>query len=80
MAQEELRVLHLHLKAVEEKTGFQAARIRVLKPMPTVAHLLQQGHAHSNKATPTPTRPHPLIVPLPGPSIYKLSQFWWPEM
>jgi hypothetical protein len=27
-----------------EKTGFQATRIRVLKLMPTVAHLLQQGH------------------------------------
>jgi hypothetical protein len=27
-----------------ENTGFQAARRRVLKPMPTVTHFLQQGH------------------------------------
>ena len=27
-----------------ETTGFQAARMRVLKPTPTVTHLLQQGH------------------------------------
>ena len=27
-----------------KKTGFQAARMRVLKPTPTVAHFLQQGH------------------------------------
>ena len=37
--------------------------------MPTVTHPLQQGHSHSNKAIPTPARPHPLIVPLPGPNI-----------
>jgi hypothetical protein len=35
MVQEELRVLHLHLKA---------ARMRVLKLTPTVTHLLQQSH------------------------------------
>jgi hypothetical protein len=28
----------------------------------------------SNKATPTPTRPHLPRVPLPGPSIFKPSQ------
>jgi len=28
----------------QEKTGFQAARMRVLKPVPTVTHFLQQGH------------------------------------
>ena len=27
-----------------QKTGFQAARMRVLKPTPIVTHLLQQGH------------------------------------
>jgi len=27
-----------------QKTGFQAARMRVLKPTPTVTHPLQQGH------------------------------------
>ena len=30
--------------------------------------------AHTNSDTPTPTRLHLLIVPLPGPSIYKPSQ------
>ncbi|EDL82207.1 rCG28470 [Rattus norvegicus] len=33
---------------------------------PTRPHPLQQGHTHFNKATPTPTRPHLLIVPLPA--------------
>jgi hypothetical protein len=46
------------------KIGFQATRNRVLK-----------AHAHSN--TPTPTRPHLLIVPLPGPSIFKPWQQDW---
>jgi hypothetical protein len=27
-----------------QNIGFQAAKMRVLKPTPTVAHLLQQGH------------------------------------
>jgi hypothetical protein len=31
-------------KMCYEKTGFQAARRRVLKPMPTVTHPLQLGH------------------------------------
>jgi hypothetical protein len=53
MVQEELRVLHLHLKAAKWKTDFQAAMVRVLKPTPTVTHLLQQDHTHSNKATPS---------------------------
>jgi hypothetical protein len=43
MVQEELRVLHLHLKAAS-RIGFQAARIRVLKPTSTVTHLHQGGH------------------------------------
>jgi hypothetical protein len=42
MVQEELRVLYLHLKAASVRL---ASRMRVLKPMPTVTHLL-------NKATP----------------------------
>ena len=41
--------------------------MRVLKPTPIVTHLLQQGHTYTNRAT-------LLIVPLPGPSIYKPSQ------
>jgi hypothetical protein len=34
MVLEELRVLHLHLKAASRILGFQAARMRVLKPHP----------------------------------------------
>jgi hypothetical protein len=69
----------------QEKTGSHVARRRVSLPTPTVTHFLQQGHTYSNKATPTPTRPHLLIVPLSGPSIFKpphsafascLSQRW----
>ena len=37
MVQEKLRVLHLHLKAV---SGRLTSRMRLLKPMPTVTHLL----------------------------------------
>jgi hypothetical protein len=48
------------------KTGFQAARIRIIKPIPTVIQLL---------------RPDLLIVPLPGSRKYKASpipysSFW----
>jgi hypothetical protein len=60
MVQEELRGLHLHLKA--------AGRILTSRQLGWGS----QAHAHSD--TPTPTRPHLPIVPLPGPSIYKLSQ------
>ena len=31
----------------------------------------QHTLTHSNMAIPTPTRPHPLVVALPGPSIFK---------
>jgi hypothetical protein len=44
MVQEELRVLHLHLKAARRRLAFQAARMRVSKPIPKGTHLLQQGH------------------------------------
>jgi hypothetical protein len=63
MVQEELSVLYLPLKDASRRLGFQAAKMRVLKPK----HLLQQDHPYSN-------RPHSLIVPLPGPSIYKPLQ------
>ena len=39
MVLEELRVLHLHLKAASK-----AARVRVLRSLIAVTHLLQQGH------------------------------------
>jgi hypothetical protein len=31
-------------KGIQEQAGFQAARMKVLKPTPTVTHLPQQGH------------------------------------
>ena len=31
-------------RSCQEKTGFQVARMRVLKPIPTVIHFLQQCH------------------------------------
>jgi hypothetical protein len=34
-----------------QKTGFQVARMKVLKLMPTVTYFLPQGHTYSNKAT-----------------------------
>ena len=46
----------------QQDTGFQEARLRVLKPTPTVTHLLQQGHTYSK------------TVPLLRPSISKLPQ------
>jgi hypothetical protein len=39
-------------KGKQKKIGFQRARIRVSKSMPTMTYLLQQGHTYSNKATP----------------------------
>jgi hypothetical protein len=33
-------------------THFEAARMRVLKPTPTVTHLIQEGHSYSNKVPP----------------------------
>jgi hypothetical protein len=49
MVQEELRILHLHLKA---SSGRLTSRklVRVLKPKSTVAHLLQQGHIFLGQA------------------------------
>jgi hypothetical protein len=55
--QKELRVLHLHLKA--------ASRILTSRQL--------GSYAHTHSDTPTPKRPYLLIVPLPGPSIYKPS-------
>jgi hypothetical protein len=49
-------------KCKQEKTDFQAASMNEgLK-----------AHAHSDRLP--PTRPHLLIVPLPGPSIFKPPQ------
>jgi hypothetical protein len=58
MMQEELRVLRLHLEAARRRlTSRQDKGIK----------------AHIQNDTPTPTRLHFLIVPLPEPSIYKQS-------
>jgi len=64
MVQEELRVLHLHLRAASRiltsrklDEGYKA-QTHSDAPTPTRPHLLQQGHTYSNKATPTPTKPH----------------------
>ena len=64
MALEELRVLHHILN-----TGFKAARRKLFQNLPA------QSYASSNKATPTPTRPHLLIMPLPGLNIFKLPHW-----
>jgi hypothetical protein len=39
-------------KVKQEKTGFQVARTRVLKPMTRITHFLQQDLTYSNKPTP----------------------------
>jgi hypothetical protein len=49
MVQEELRVLHLHLKATRRKLVPTWLGQRVSLPAPTVTHFLQQGHTYSNK-------------------------------
>jgi len=36
-----------------QNTGFQAASMRVLKLIPTMTHLLQQGYIYFNRATPS---------------------------
>jgi hypothetical protein len=52
--EKELKVLYLDPKS---------SRKRLSKPTLTVTHFLQQGHT-------IPTRPHPLIVPLPMGQTY----------
>jgi hypothetical protein len=58
--QEELRVLYLHLKTAN----------RIL----TVSQLRNRLKAQAHSDTPTPTRPHLPIVPVPVSSIHKPSQ------
>jgi hypothetical protein len=69
--EKELRVLHLDLQAAGRESDW--AWLEYLSPQsppptavlpPTRPHLLQQGHTYSNKATPTPTKPYFLRVPL----------------
>jgi hypothetical protein len=58
MAQEELRVLHLHLNATRRRLASLGSSEEVL-------------FAHPHSDTLPPTRPHILIVSFPGPSIFK---------
>jgi hypothetical protein len=44
LRREDLRVLHLVLKANKEKMVFQTARRRISKPTLTVTVFLQHGH------------------------------------
>jgi hypothetical protein len=60
MVLEEPRVLYLDLKVMRKRLTSSGRKL-----IPTVTHFLQQGHTYLNK-------PHLLIVPLPGPSIFKL--------
>jgi hypothetical protein len=62
MVLEDLRVLHLD-KAVARRDCLIGSQEDGLK-----------AHPHSD--TLPPTRPHLLIVPLPGPSIFKPQQGW----
>jgi hypothetical protein len=66
MVLEDQRVLHFVLKAARRRLLSDSWR-RVSKLTSTVTHFLQQGHFYSN-------RPHLLIVPLLGPSIFKPPQ------
>ena len=65
--QEELRILHLHLKAASRILASRQLGWGSKSPHP-------QWHTYSEKATPTWTGLHLLIVQLPGLSIYKPSQ------
>jgi len=62
MVQEELRVLHLHQKGTR-------SRLSILR------QLAGRSPSPCHSDTLSPTRPHLLIVSLPGPSIYKSSHF-----
>jgi hypothetical protein len=65
--EKELRVLHLHPKKARNRLA--------LRWLGGVSHCpFPQWHTSSNKAAPIPTRSHLLIVPLPGPSIFKAPQ------
>jgi hypothetical protein len=54
MGPEELRIPPVVAKTARRSlAAWKGARIRISKPMPTVTHLLQQGHIYSQQ-TPTP--------------------------
>ena len=53
-----------------ETLGSILSTYETSKPVSTVTHFLQQDHTYSNKTTPTPTRPHLPLVPLPSEAIF----------
>jgi hypothetical protein len=61
------RVLHLHLKATRRRLASRQLGWALQDSPP-------QWYASSNKAIPTLTRSRLLIVPLPGPCIFKPPQ------
>jgi hypothetical protein len=69
-----LRVLYIFIQRKPGANCPQAARRRISNQNATVTYCLKQGHTSFKKSTPTPRRPHVLIVLLCGPSIYKPSQ------
>jgi hypothetical protein len=62
--QEELKDSQHHLKATRGSLACRQLGWGYYSPYP-------QWHTYTNKATPTLTGPHLLIVPLPGLRIYK---------
>jgi hypothetical protein len=62
-------------RSVQGQVGLEKLRVSLLIPKAASRRLTSrqdyviEAHTHSN--TPTSSRPHLLIVPLLGPSIYK---------
>ena len=64
---EELRVLHLVLETNRRRLASRQLGEKSQNSPP-------QGLSSSNKTIPTSTRPYLLIVPFPGPGIFKTPQ------
>jgi hypothetical protein len=60
---EEWRILHFVLKATR----------RLWITLTRIKHMYETSNSHVHSDTLPLTRPHPLIVPLPTSSIFKLS-------
>ena len=76
MVVEEPRVLHLNPKAARKRLKFYTAwglSIETSKPTPMVTHF-------SNKATPTPTRPHFLMLTINMGQEFKPMSIWVPNL
>jgi hypothetical protein len=75
MVLEELRILHLDSQAADVTAT----------PFITWVSMISQGpppqrHTSSNKSTPTPSRPHLLIVPLLRGQAFKYMNLWEPYL